>query len=245
MNNILKKDERMDDLEINNFKIIQNINMFCFGIDAVLLSHFSKAKKNDRVMDLCTGNGAVLFLMLAHNKGNKFIGIDILDKNIDMAKRTALYNNVISKTEFYCDDIENIKQYIKIGDYNIITCNPPYMRINRGNINKIVDKSIARHEIMCNIDKFMKVAGYSLQTKGKLNIIHRPNRLVEIFEYSRKYNLEPKRMQLVYPKLNKKPTMVLLEFVKDAKSDIIVEEPLIVYNDNNTYTEKILEIYNK
>jgi tRNA1Val (adenine37-N6)-methyltransferase len=243
-NIILKDNERLDDLEIKSFKLFQNKDMFCYGVDAVLLSDFTKAKADENVLDLCTGNGVIPILMHAKDKGNKFLGIDIIPENIELANKSLKYND-IENISFICEDIKKLKSIVKSGEYNLITCNPPYMVDKSGYKNKNVDKLVARHEIKIKLDEIFDISAGALQTKGRLYMIHRPNRIPDIMYLARKYRLEPKRMVMVHSMVNKEPSMVLIEFVKDAKADLKVEKPLIIYKEDGEYTEELLKIYNK
>lgn len=241
---LVLKGERLDDLQRNNLMLIQNPNMFCFGVDAVLLSSFAKIKKHDNVLDLCTGNGIIPILLTGKSEGKSFTGMDILKNNIDMANRSVLYNDLSEKVSFVNDDIKNIKNHFKPKTFEVVTCNPPYVKENSGLRNDVDEMTIARHEIYCTLEDCIKTADYSLKFGGRFYMIHRPTRIAEIFSLLTKYNFEPKTMQLVYPKLHKKPTMVLICATSFGKPMLEVLPPLIMYDDNNEYTQDIVNLQN-
>ena len=238
----LKDRERLDDLEISGLHIIQSPDKFCFGMDAVLLSGFAYAKKGNKVIDLGTGNGILPLLLWAKTKGEYFTGLEIQEESADMAKRSVRGNN-ISNIEIIEGDIKSVDELFKRQSFDIVTSNPPYMIHEHGIVNPEAPKQIARHEILCTLEDVVRAAEYLLKANGKFFMVHRPFRLPEIFETLRKYRLEPKRMRLVYPQADKEPNMVLIEAVKQGKPRLIVEKPLIVYNEDMKYTEEMMRDY--
>ena len=261
MNVELKNDERIDDLEIKNMKIIQNKNGFCFGIDSVLLSDFAKEIKNgSRVADLGTGTGILGILLCAKTSLSEIIGIEIQEEVAEMANRSIKLNNLENK--FKILNI-NIKEIIKNNKNNLINekinseinleknsfdyviSNPPYKKINTGKINENEKKLISRHELTANLNDFIETANYLLKDKGTLFMVHRPDRLVDILEKMRKEKIEPKEITFVYPKINKEPNLILIKGIKNAKAFLKINKPLYVYDENGNYTDEILKIYGK
>ena len=243
---ILKEDERIDDLEFKGLKIIQNINNFCFGIDAVLLSDFAKnIKKDSKVVDLGTGTGIISILLCGKTELSKIIGIEIQKELCDMVSRSIKLNNLQNRFEIVNDDIKNIDKIFDKNSIDVVVTNPPYKKQNSGIINENDKKTIARHEVLCNIEDIVKQAFSILKNNGELYMIHRPERIVDIIYNLRKYKIEPKIIRFVQPSINKEPTMVLIKAIKNAKPFLKLEKPLIVYNDDRTYTDEILRIYNK
>ena len=234
----LKQDERLDDLERNGYKIIQNPNKFCFGMDAVLLSGFAHVKKGEKVLDMGTGTGIIPILLEAKTEGSHFTGLEIQEESADMARRSVAYNHLEEKI-----DIKTASQLFGKASFDVITSNPPYMTIAHGIKNPEAPKAIARHEVLCTLDDLAREAGSLLRPGGRFYLIHRPFRLVEIFQALTKYKLEPKRMQLVHPFIDKEPNMVMIEAIRGAKSMIKVEEPLIVYKEPGVYHDVIYDIY--
>lgn len=239
----LKDGERIDDLQRNGLKIIQNSEKFCFGIDAVLLSDFAAIKKGDNVLDIGTGTGIIPILLSAKSLGNHFTGLEIQPESAEMANRSVLMNDLSDKVSIIEGDINDAGSILEYCSYDAITCNPPYMIGAHGIQNPDEPKSIARHEIKCTFDDIARESSKLLKMGGRFYLIHRPFRLVELFATMTKYGLEPKRMRMVQPYIDKEPNMVLIEALKGGKSRISVETPLIVYKDVNVYTDEILEIY--
>lgn len=243
---LVRSNERLDDLERNGYKIIQNPEVFCFGIDAVLLSHFAKVKaKEHKVLDIGTGTGIIPILMYAIYQKGHYTAIDIQEEMVDLASRSVKLNEIEDNIQVLCHDIKDYMNTFKPNTFDLITCNPPYMKGSCGLTNKHPSKMIARHEIACTLEDIIKASGYLLKERGKLCMVHRPHRLVDIFYLMRTYAIEPKRMQLVYPKADKEPTMVLIEGVKKGNAELRVEKPLIIYNEDGSYTEDIYLIYGK
>ena len=239
----LKPNERIDDLNRCGYKIIQNTDKFCFGIDAVLLSGFAKASKGDKVVDLGTGTGILHILMEAKTEADSFIAIDIQPESVEMANRSIIMNNQQDKIKIVEGDIKTASTDLGVGMYDVVTTNPPYMNNSHGLVNPNEAKAIARHEIKCSLEDVVREASRLLKVGGKLYMVHRPFRLIEIINMCTKYKLEPKRMRFVHPYVDKEPNMVLIEATKGGKSMIKIEKPLVVYKDTNEYTDEIHEIY--
>ena len=239
----LNPGERIDDLQRNGYGIIQNPERFCFGMDAVLLSSFAKAKPGERVLDLGTGNGIIPILMEAKTKGEKFYGLEIQEESADLARRSVALNELESKIEIVTGDMKEAVDIFGAASFHVITMNPPYMTGNQGVVNPKDAKAIARHEITCSLEEMISQASKVLKMKGRFYMVHRPFRLAEIMTLMVKYHLEPKRMRLVYPFIDKEPNMVLIEGMKGGNSRITVEAPLIVYDAPGVYTEELKRMY--
>ncbi len=242
----LYENERIDDLEINNLKIIQKNNGFCFGIDSVLLSDFARnVKINSNVLDLGTGTGILGFLLIAKTNVKKVIGIEVQPEIADMANRSVQLNNLEHKFEIINCNIKDINKILKIDSYDAIITNPPYKKSNSGKTNENKIKLISRHEVLAELSDFIKVSFKMLKDKGSLYMVHRAERLVDILYEMRLYKMEPKRIRFVFSNKNSDCKLILIEAVKNGKSHIKVEKPLYIYNDDGTYTEEVLKIYNK
>ncbi len=240
---MLLDNERLDDLHRNNYKIIQNPKGFCFGQDAVLLSGFAKVRRGEKALDLCTGTGIIPILLEAKTMGEHFSAIEIQEVSADMALRSVRYNNLESKIDIVHGDIRNIEDYFKIQSFDVVTCNPPYMTKGTGALNDISPKAVARHEIMCDINDVFNACGKMLKFGGRVYMVHRPERLCDIFVSARKYNIEPKVLRLVQPYVYKEPNLVLLELVKGGRPSLKTEKNLIVYNADGSYTNEVYKIY--
>ena len=276
----LKENERIDDLEYNNLKIIQNDEGFCFGIDSVLISDFAKKIKNDSTgVDLGTGTGIISILLAAKTNLKKIIGIEIQKDVADMAKRSVELNRLENKIEIINMDLKDIlnlkdkekkldeqkldalkpnekklsdnnRKYIFDNDLtrecaDFIVTNPPYKKLETGKVSRSEYKYISRHEVTANLEDFIKVSRYLLKDKGSFFMVHRPDRLVDIIDLMRKYKLEPKKMRFVYSYIDKKPVLVLIKGIKNARPFLKIEKPLIIYNENGEYTDEIYKIYDK
>ena len=239
----LKPGERIDDLERNGYRIIQDPERFCFGMDAVLLSGFAKANEGSRVLDMGTGTGIIPILMEAKTNASELIGLEIQEESADMARRSIRLNQLDGKIRIVTGDIKEADELFPAASFDVITCNPPYMIGGHGLKNPEGPKAIARHEILCTFDDVARNAAKLLKPGGHFYLVHRPFRLTEIMMTLVSYKLEPKRMQLVYPFADKEPNMVLLEAVRGGKSRLTVEKPLIIYKEPGVYMPEIYDIY--
>ncbi len=239
----LKPGERLDDLQRNHFQIIQNPRRFCFGMDAVLLSGFAKAKAGARVLDLGTGNGIIPILMAAKTEAEHLTGLEIQPESVDMAKRSVLLNDLTERVSIVEGDIKSASGLFGAAVFDVVTCNPPYMPGQHGLVNSDQAKALARHEIACTFEDVAREAGKLLRPGGTFYLVHRPFRLAEIISTLLTYKLEPKRMRLVYPFVDQEPNMVLLEACRGGNSRMRVEPPLIVYKEPGVYMPEIYEVY--
>ena len=243
---LVRWNERVDDLERNGYRLIQNPEVFCFGIDAVLLAHFARVSNHkQKILDIGTGTGIIPIVMHAIYQKGHYTGIDIQEQMIEMASRSVMLNEIEADVQMKTVDIKEYKEHFNSGEFDIITCNPPYMKGDCGLKNEHPSKTIARHEVACTLEDIISAASYMLKYGGKMCMIHRPHRLVDILATMRQYKIEPKVMRMIYPKQGKEPTMVLVEGVKNGRPELRVQPPLVVYNENGTYTDEINEIYGK
>ena len=240
---LLLEGERIDDLERNGYRIIQNREKFCFGMDAVLLTGFAKVLENETVLDLGTGTGIIPILLEAKTLGAHFTGLEVQKQSADMARRSIRLNRLQSKIDIVTGDIKEVDRLLKKAGFDVVTSNPPYMNENHGIQNPELPKAIARHEILCTLDDVVKAAMMMLRPGGRFYMVHRPHRLTEIIMNLKAYKLEPKRIKFVHPFAGKDANMVLVEAVRGGKSMIKVEPPLIVYEADGSYTKQIHDIY--
>ena len=242
----LEENERIDDLQFKNLKIIQNSKGFCFGMDSVLLSDFAKnIKNNSFVLDLGTGTGIIPILLCGKTKLKKIIGIEIQEEVYNMAKKSIKLNNLENKFEIINKNILEINKKFEKNTFDVIVTNPPYKKNDSGIKNEDERKIISRHEVTASLEDFIKVSKDLLKDKGEFYMVHRPERLVDIFSLMRKYKIEPKLLKMVYPNKNKEPNLVLIKGIKNAKPFLKVEKNLYIYNEEGKYTEELLKIYNK
>lgn len=235
--------ERVDDLQRNGYGIIQDPGRFCFGMDAVLLSGFAKVKEGETVVDLGTGTGIIPILLEAKTAGAHFTGLEIQPESADMARRSVEYNGIGDRVSIVTGDIKEASRIFGAASVDVVTTNPPYMIGQHGMVNDADAKTIARHEVLCTLDDILRESARLLKPQGRFYMVHRPFRLAEIFCKMVEYHIEPKRMQLVYPYVDKEPNMVLIEGMRGGKSRITVEKPLIVYKEPGKYTDEIYDIY--
>ena len=242
-NNLVHENERLDELHRNGYYIIQDPGRFCFGMDAVLLSGFARAKEDDRVIDLGTGTGIIPILMEAKTQASDFTALEIQEESADMARRSVQYNHLEDKIKVITGDIRDASKIFGASSFDVVTTNPPYM-IGQHGISSASDaKAIARHEVLCSLDDILRESARLLRPGGRFYMVHRPFRLAEIFAWMVAYKIEPKRMKLVYPYVDKEPKMVLIEGLRGGKSRLTVEKPLIVYKEQGVYTDEIYDIY--
>ncbi len=240
---MLKEGERLDDLQLKSLKIIQNRKGFCFGIDAVLLSAFAEVKSGERVLDLGTGTGVIPILLCGKTAGEHFTGLEINPESADMARRSVVYNQLEERISIVTGDICHAGEEFAAGSFDVVTSNPPYMTGGHGLINPDPMLAAARHEVHCTFDDVARSASVMLRERGRFYLVHRPFRLPELMTTLTKYRLEPKSMRLVYPSVDKEPSMVLLGCMKGGRARCRVEKPLIIYDDARQYTPEVKALY--
>ena len=242
----INENERIDDLKINNYKIIQKKDGFCFGIDSVLLSDFAQDIKNEaKVVDLGTGTGILSILLCAKTNLKQIIGIEVQKEIAEMAERSCILNNLQERFKIINSDINNLDGKISYNEFDTVIMNPPYMKLNTGKININEKKLISRHEITASLEDFISISSKLLKDKGSVYIVHRPNRLIDVCTLLRKYRLEPKLVRFIYPKKDAQANLFLIKAIKNGGVFLKVDKPLYVYDNNGEYTSEIEKIYNK
>lgn len=239
----LRENERIDDLQRNGYKIIQNKNGFCFGMDAVLLSGFARVKPGEQVLDLGTGTGIIPILLEAKYEGKHYTGLEIQTEMAEMAARSVALNKLEEKISIVEGDIKKAGDIFGLSVFDVVTSNPPYMNHAHGLKNPDIPKAIARHEVMCTLEDVVREAARLLRPGGRFYLVHRPHRLIELITALTSHRLEPKRMKMVHPYAEKEANMVLIEAVRGGKSMIKVEAPVVVYEKPGVYTKEIYDIY--
>ena len=207
--------ERLDDLQCGGYHIIQDPKKFCFGIDAVCLSNFVKIKKGDRVLDLGTGTGIIPILLSAKTDASHITGLEIQPDMADMAQRSVKLNDLCDRIKIDCGDIK--KPPYAANHFDVVTVNPPYMNDGGGVYNESESKTIARHEVLCTLSDVISASARLLKTGGRLYMVHRPHRLMDVLCTLRKRNLEPKTMQFVQSGPVHEPSLVLIEALDHGK----------------------------
>ena len=244
MNIEIMDDERLDDLNCKNLKILQKKDGFCFGMDSVLIANFAKiSRKNAIVADLGTGTGIISILVAGKQNPEKVYAVEIQEELVDMAKRSVKYNDLENKIDIINADIVGISKGNFNKKFDYVISNPPYKKLNTGLINDNQKKLISRHEVKCTLKDVVNEASKLLKDKGVFYMVHRPDRLCDIFNAMRENKVEPKEIQLVHSHLEDEANLVLIKGVKCGNTSLKVLKPLIVYNENNEYTEELLKFY--
>ena len=243
MQQLLKGRERIDDLQRNGYRIIQDPGRFCFGMDAVLLSGFVTVRPGARVIDLGTGTGIIPILLEAKTEASHLVGLEIQEESADMARRSVMHNHLEDKIDIVTGDIKEAGAIFGAASFHVITTNPPYMIGEHGLKNDNEALYIARHEALCTLDDVLRESARLLRPKGRFYMVHRPFRLPEILAKMTQYGIEPKRMRLVHPYIDKEPNMVLVEGLRGGRPRMQVEPPLVVYEKEGRYTQELLEMY--
>ncbi len=241
MENILLPNEKLEDLNIKGYRIIQTKDGFCFGSDAVLLSKFAAFKKGDRVLDLCTGTGIIPVLCWARNNLSRIDAVEIVPEIVNMASRTMALNNLDEHIFVKNADLKNCVDIYGKRQFDAVTCNPPYMNQGGGLVNPKDFLAIARHEIMCTLDDVVRISADMLKPHGKLFMVHRADRLCDVITTFRKYSIEPKRLSMVQPNSKSAPNLILVEGALYGKVQLKVTPPVCMYDDNGNYIQQITD----
>ncbi|WP_215145826.1 tRNA1(Val) (adenine(37)-N6)-methyltransferase [Exiguobacterium qingdaonense] len=238
-----KDGERLDDLLGRPGKIIQSDDVFSFSLDAVLLAEFVWVPiQKGKLVDLCAGTGAIPLFLSYRTKGT-IMGVEIQSKLVDMANRSMAVNRLEERIQIVEGDVKTAAAQLGHAQYDVVTCNPPYFLANDTSLrNQNEHHTIARHEVLCTLEDCMKAAGQLVKPGGKVAFVHRPERLLDILTLMRAYRIEPKRMQLVYPKVGREANTLLIEGSKDGKAGLKILPPFVVYEEDDTYTEAMRAI---
>lgn len=231
--------EKVEDLGIKGYKVIQDKSGFCFGSDAVLLSRFAKIKKGARVLDLCTGSGIIPVLLWGLCDLAGIDAVEIVPEVSDMAKRTMELNGLSDSIRVHEGDIKNVKEMFGPHAFDAVTCNPPYMNVGGGIVNPKDKLALARHEIACNLDDVVKAARSVLKPCGKLFMVHRADRMCDVITTFRKYAIEPKRLSVVYPSEGKAASLILIEGARDGKPQLKMESAIFMYDKDGNYLQSL------
>lgn len=243
--NLIQEDETLDDLDLNGIYVIQKKHGFRFGMDAVLLANFAKIKRNDKIIDFCSGTGIIPFIIAGKNELKSIKGIEIQEEMVDMALRSSEYNSLQDKIDFLCGDLKNEVMLSALEKVDVVTVNPPYKLLNTGIINISNKNAIARHEICCTLEDVINASKMVLKDKGRFYMVHRPERIADIMMLMRKYKLEPKSIRMIQPSVGKAPNLLLIEGQKNGGRFLKWENTLYVYDEKGNYTEEINKIYRK
>ncbi|WHH57066.1 tRNA1(Val) (adenine(37)-N6)-methyltransferase [Petroclostridium sp. X23] len=242
---VINEWERIDDLQYRGLKIIQDTRGFCFGLDAVLLANFSQVKKGSTILDMGTGTGIIPILIAGKTDAKKVVGLEIQQHMAEMSSRSIVLNRLEDRVQIIQGDLRNAVALFGASAFDVVTCNPPYMNSGGGLVNPHDAKAISRHEIACTLEDVISVSSKLLKTGGKLNMVHRPDRLVDIVWLMRYYKIEPKRLRFIHPSYHKRANLILIEGARGGNPQLKMMEPLYVYDDQGEYSREINEIYNR
>lgn len=241
---LIHEDETLEDLGLKGLMLLQKKSGFRFGTDAVLLSYFTQLKSRERVIDLCTGSGIIPILFAGKSKAQEIIGVELQEKYAAMAKRSVALNHLDDRVAIHCADVRDTAYLGGLGIFDVVTCNPPYKEKGRGIVNPEDELMIARHEVTIDLPAVIKAAALLLKDHGRVCLVHRPERLLDIYRIMREHGIELKRARMVAPSAGKAPNMILVEGVKGQKPYLKWEPQLEVYEKDGTHTQEIKEIYN-
>lgn len=212
--------ERLDDLERDGLRLIQHPGRFCYGVDAVLLSWFARAKEGERVLDLCTGTGVIPILMTAKTQGQYFTGLEIQPEVADMASRSVRLNHLERKVQIVCGDVKEADSLFGRSVFDVVTVNPPYMAGGSGLVGADYSKAVSRHEILCSLEDVITESAKVLVPGGRMYMVHRPYRLGDIICLMKQVRMSPRRLCMVYPKVTEEANLVLIEGIRGGNTQL-------------------------
>lgn len=231
-------------LGYEDLKIVQDSDSFCFSLDSVLLPNFVTINKScSNILDIGCGN-APIPLILSKRTSAKITGVEIQESIYELAKESIKINNLENQIDIINDDINNFYLNQETDTYDVITCNPPYFKLTEeSNLNNSKFKTIARHEKTLTLDQIFKIGRKLLKNNGTIAIVNRPERLIEIIECMKQNNIEPKKIQFVYPKKKREANILLIEGTKNGKPGVKILDPLYAHDDNGEYTKEITKYF--
>ena len=241
----LLPEERIDDLERNGLVLIQNAKRFRYGVDAVLLSWFARAKEGERVLDLCTGTGVIPILMTAKTKAKHFTGLEIQKEVADMAARSVKLNRLEERVSMVQGDVKEASVIFGGASFDVITVNPPYLAADGGLHNEDQSKAVSRHELLCSLEDVIRESSRVLRPGGRLYMVHRPFRLTDIIVLMQQYRISTRRLCMVYPRVTREANLVLIEGIRGGKTQIKAEAPVILQEENGEETLLVKQIHGR
>ncbi len=240
---MMYSNERIDDLQRGGLRVIQRADAFRFGTDAVLLADFAAPRRHDRVCDLGTGTGIIPLLLYARENTISADAVEIQPDMADMAARSMTLNGLSEKIRVLPGDLRQIRTLLPHARYDLVTCNPPYGKAGGTLLNPDASKRLARHEESCAIEDVACAAAWLLQNGGRLCCVFPAARMIELSDAMRKYRMAPKRIRMVHSRVEKAAHLCLMEGMLDARPGLMIEPPLVIYDENNAYTPELRRIY--
>ena len=231
-------------LGYKDYYIVQNTDMFNFSLDSVLLPNFATINTNVKnILDIGCGNAPIPLILSTKTNAN-IIGVEIQKEVYELALKSVRINNLESRIKIINGDINEIYDSFETETFDIITCNPPFFKVSDGsNFNDSDYKTLARHEIKLNLDQIFKISKKLLKNNGNIVMVHRPERLVDIITSMKKYNIEPKKIQFVYPKKDKDANILLIEGKKNGRPGIKIEPPIYTHDENGEYSMQVKNFF--
>lgn len=225
---ILKKNEKIEDLEVKELKIIQAKDSYRFSVDSILLLNFIRLKNFEKIIDLGTGSGIIPLLLFGKRKGLSIYGVEIQKDLADMARRSVELNKLQNGITIIQEDFRKLKNIFKNQQFDVVVSNPPYLSLGKGKINPSSSRAIARHEIKGNLEDIIAVSNYLLKDKGRIYLIYKSAKLIRLLITLKKYGIEPKVIKFIYPWPGKNANIVLLEGIKSGKEELKIEDPIFL-----------------
>lgn len=234
------KQERVDFIPGTDLHVVQSDALFPFSIDSVLLARFVNVPiQQGHLVDLCTGNGVIPFILSSRSKG-EIVGVEIQQEVCALAERGRHLNHLEAQLRIICGDAKALPEQIGPHQWDVVTCNPPYFSRETSRDQKLNPHlAIARHELLICLHEVIDTAARLLRQNGKLALVHRPQRLVEILSEMRRAGIEPKRLRFVHPRPEKAANMVLVEGAKLGKPGLNVLPPLFVHQADGSYSAEV------
>lgn len=242
---MIKSDETLDDLIINNLQLIQKKKGFRFTLDSVLLAQFATLKEGDKIVDLGTGTGIIPFILSTRLQNIRIVGIEIQEELVEMANRSVTLNNLGKVIEIVQEDMKSVHKVLGGGKFNLVTANPPYWLPRDGKPSPAESRAISRHELACSLEDVAASASKLLNYQGRFAMIFPSNRLLSVFDLLRHYKLEPRRIRFIHSFYDRSARLMLLEARKNAPAELQVLAPLIIYEKLGHYGAEILAWYGK
>lgn len=236
------RDETLDTLFQGKLKIVQRKRGYRFSIDAVLLAHFVKLRDGEEVVDLGTGNGVIPLVLACLYSTVRVVGLELQEEMVERALRNVDLNRLGERVRIVQGDICSVEKLFSPESFDAVVCNPPYRGAATGRMNPDPEKRIARHEIKSRLADFLRAGSYLLRGGGRMALVYPATRMVDLLQTMRQEEIEPKRLRLVQSFEKSTATLVLVEGVKGAGSELKVLSPLVVYTRDKKYTREVRAI---
>jgi tRNA1Val (adenine37-N6)-methyltransferase len=233
----------LDALFEGRLKVWQRKEGYRFSIDALLLAHFADPRPKDRVLDLGTGCGVIPLILVFREKAETVIGVEVQPSLADLARRNIILNHQSSRIEIWEKDLKDLETEGMEGKFDFVLSNPPYRKVGSGRINPLEEKAVARHEIQATLEDFFRTGRHLLKNKGRFGMVYTASRAAEVMAGLHRFHLEPKRMQFVHSHIQDDSSFILVEAVKEGRTQVRILPPLVLYNSKNQYTPEARALF--